>query len=173
MSETITKIVPPDHPALRGVAEPVTAFDATLRDLAREMDALRATHGGVGIAAPQLGVSARLFLIDDRLPDGTRSKRYGDREISPMIVANPEIVAASETLEEGEEGCLSLPETLGETGERRLVPRPTWIAWRGQGLDGTPAAGELSGFMARVFCHEADHLDGLLIDRFPVVARIA
>ena len=164
-------IVAPDHPVLRSVAEPVAAFDADLRELAERMNAIRAAHGGVGIAAPQVGVGLRLFVIDDRLPDGTRSERYGRRDVLPMVVANPEIVAAAETTVEGEEGCLSLPDTLGEDGGRRLVPRPEWIAWRGRSLDGTPMAGELRGFTARVFCHEADHLDGLLIDRFPVATR--
>ena len=161
-------IVPYDHPALHSVAEPVTEFDDWLRDLAADMDRLRAGHGGVGIAAPQVGVSLRLFVIDDRLPDGSRSDRYGSREIAPLTIANPVITSRSNELEDGEEGCLSLPETLGADGERRIVPRPASIAYQGLDLNGRTIAGHLVGFMARVFCHEADHLDGLLIDRYPV-----
>ena len=161
-------IVPPDHPVLRAPAEPVTAFDADLRKLADRMNRLRAEQGGVGIAAPQVGVSLRLFVIDDRLPDGTRSDRYGERSIEPLVIANPRLTWMGGELEPGEEGCLSLPETLGTDGERRIVPRPTEIAYTGQDLDGVPMEGRLTGFMARVFCHELDHLDGLLIDRYPV-----
>ena len=161
-------IVPPDHPALRAAAKPVTEFGASLRELIARMDAMRAEHGGVGIAAPQLGVSLRVFLIDDRLPDGTRSERYGARDIHPLTIVNPQITWRSGELAEGEEGCLSLPETLGTDGERRVVPRPVAISYRAQDADGVAIDGYLHGFMARVFCHEADHLDGLLIDRFPV-----
>ena len=163
MSRTI---VPRTDPALTRVAASVETFDAGLRELCAEMDAIRAASGGVGIAAPQIGVSLRLFLIDDRLPDGTRSPRYGDRRVKPLAIANPEIVALGERMEDGTEGCLSLPETAGADGARYLVPRATWLSFRGHDLDGRPIAGELEGFMARVFQHEHDHLEGLLVDRF-------
>ena len=161
------RIVPPDHPVLRTPAVPVTTFGAPLCQLVGAMDAIRAARGGVGIAAPQVGVSLRVFVIDDRLPDGSRSDRYGERHIEPLAIANPRIAWRSETVEDGEEGCLSLPETLGTDGERRIVPRPAAIRYTGTDLHGEPIGGELRGFMARVFCHEADHLDGLLIDRYP------
>ena len=164
-------IAPLDHPALRNVAHPVSVFDLSLRELADGMNAVRAEYGGVGIAAPQVGVSLRLFVIDDRLPDGSKSDRYGDRRIEPMVVVNPEVAWRSDEVEDGEEGCLSLPSTLGADGERRLVPRPTAIEYRARNLDGASIGGRLEGFMARVFLHELDHLDGLLIDRYPVATR--
>ena len=163
-------IVPYDHAVLHSVAEPVTEFDDALRDLVADMDRIRAEHGGVGIAAPQVGVALRLFVIDDRMPDGSPSDRYGGREVMPLVIANPSITSRSDDTEDGEEGCLSLPETLGADGERRIVPRPVSIAYEGLDLNGRTIAGHLDGFMARVFCHEADHLDGLLIDRYPVAA---
>ena len=165
-------IVPRDHPALNRRADPVTSFDADLLALAAHIDAVRAGHGGVGIAAPQLGVPLRLFLISDRLPDGSRSERYGEREIVSLAIANPEIISASEESENDEEGCLSLPDTLGIDGLRYSVPRAKSIAYEGHALDGSRIAGELTGFMARVFQHEYDHLEGLLIDRFEAIEPV-
>ena len=172
MSATSRTIVPRTDPVLTAVAASVEAFDAGLRELCVEMDAIRAASGGVGIAAPQVGVSLRLFLIDDRLPDGTRSPRYGDRRVESLAIANPEIVELGRKVEDGTEGCLSLPETTGTDGARYLVPRATWLSYRGRDLDGRPVAGKLEGFMARVFQHEHDHLEGHLVDRFPLAPTL-
>ncbi len=107
---------------------------------------------GVGLAAPQVGLSLRMFVMD-----------YGD---GPIKVINPEIIEKSEEKVIDEEGCLSLPDVFAE------VERAKWIKVRFQNERGEWQEMELEGYSARVFQHEYDHLDGILfIDRLPPAKR--
>ena len=98
---------------------------------------------GVGLAAPQVGVSLRLAVIDS-----------GDDE--PIVLLNPELLDHSDETEERDEGCLSLPWLTGP------VVRPTSVKVRTHNLQGEPHEIEAEGYIARVIQHEIDHLDGIL-----------
>jgi peptide deformylase len=129
-------------PVLRTPAEVVTSFDAELRGLVEDlMDTLLGAPGRAGVAAPQIGVSARVFVY---LAGGQRGH-----------LINPTL-ELSEELQEGEEGCLSLPELYFPT------PRAMHAVARGVDQHGEPLTIEGSGFLARALQHEADHLDGRL-----------
>jgi peptide deformylase len=139
------------HPVLRRVAEPVDEIDASVRELVEDLFATSREANGAGIAAPQIHVSRRVFILSIR-----PSPRYPNApEMEPTAVINPEILWASDEREKDWEGCLSIP------GIRGRVPRPTTIRVRYLGLDGERVEREFSGFAARVFLHENDHLEGL------------
>jgi peptide deformylase len=131
-------------PVLRGVAEPVTDFDETkLRSLMGRMTAVMAELQGVGIAAPQIGVSKRVIGF---LHEG-----------SVVMVCNPVIVAVSEETQFGDEGCLSCP------GENVAVRRHVGVAITGQSITGEESLIKCVGYSARIIQHEVDHLNGRLI----------
>lgn len=111
---------------------------------------------GVGIAAPQVGRTERIFIISSR-----PNARYPDApEMEPTAIINPEIVSMSEETVRDWEGCLSIP------GIRGLVPRAKTLRARYVTRDGATKEAEFSDFIARVFQHELDHLDGVLfLDR--------
>jgi peptide deformylase len=133
-------------PVLRQPAAPVTDFDRRLRSLYDDMIETMYDAPGVGLAAPQVGISLRLFVFDD-----------GDT--GPTFMANPVLSQGDGELIE-EEGCLSIP------GPYRATPRFARVTCRGQDLDGAPIEMTGEGLLARIFQHETDHLDGLLyIDR--------
>src|SRR3989442_9950439 len=133
-------------PVLRSPAMSVVEFDDRLRSLASDMRETMLAAPGVGLAAPQVGVPRRLFTFDSGEEEGA--------------FANPEIVFRSEETVEAEEGCLSLP------GIYYPVTRSLAVRVRAQALDGTPVEREAEGFVARIFQHEIDHLDGVLfLDR--------
>lgn len=142
-------LIQPD-PRLRQIAQPVALFDEKLRLLADELDAvMRAGPGGVGIAAPQIGETIRLVIVDCSLAQ--RPCRNHGR----LVMANPEIVGCDgEAL--GREGCLSVPDWVG------VVPRAKKVDVRYADLTGEEQALHASGFEARVIQHELDHLDGVL-----------
>ena len=148
----ILKIARMGHPVLMGIAEPVE--DPTSPEIARlinDMVDTMADAPGIGLAAPQVHVAKRIVIYmvpEDRTRDG---------EGHPLtVLINPEITVLDDTVEEGGEGCLSLP---GMTG---IVARPTRI--RVQALDhqGQALDYEAESFHARVIQHECDHLDGIL-----------
>jgi peptide deformylase len=133
-------------PVLREPARPVTDFGPSLRNLFEDMVETMVAAPGVGLAAPQVGLSLRLFVFDDG-------------ETGPMFVANPELSEATGELRE-DEGCLSIP------GPYHPTPRAARIRCRGQDLDGRPFDVVGEGLLARIVQHETDHLDGMLyIDR--------
>jgi peptide deformylase len=139
------------HPILRRVAEPVTIIDQSVRDLVDDLFATSREANGAGIAAPQIHVSRRVFILSIR-----PTPRYPNApDMEPIAVINPEIISASGPVEKDWEGCLSVP------GIRGRVPRPTTIQVRYQALDGEQVEREFSGFAARVFLHENDHLEGM------------
>jgi peptide deformylase len=136
------------EPVLLEGARPVETVDDGLRAIVGEMRRVLFELRGVGLAAPQVGVPLRLMLV---CPTG----EPGDER----VVINPEILA-SEGLALGEEGCLSFPGIYGR------VQRARRVAVRYQDLDGRERRMELEGFVARIFQHEADHLDGrVFVDR--------
>ncbi|MBL8503912.1 MAG: peptide deformylase [Rhodocyclaceae bacterium] len=149
----IREILRMGDPRLLEKARPVETFGTPeLRQLAADMlDTMRAADGA-GLAAPQIGVGLRVVIF------GLESNpRYPQAEPVPFtILVNPALTPLSDELEEGWEGCLSVP------GLRGLVPRFARLAYRGFDLDGAPVEREAAGFHARVVQHECDHLDGIL-----------
>jgi peptide deformylase len=133
-------------PALREPAKPDTEFGPSLRTLFDDMVETMVAAPGVGLAAPQVGLSLRLFVFDDG-------------ETGPMFMANPELSdPVGELLED--EGCLSIP------GPYYPTPRLARIRCAGQDLEGKPYEMIGEGLLARIFQHETDHLEGMLyIDR--------
>lgn len=147
-------LVPEQHPALRAVAQPVTVFDDLLSTLANNMVEVMRDAGGVGIAAPQLGVSQRVIACEVR--QATRRDQEAVPVLPLMLMVNPTIEAVDDSLVEGWEGCLSIP------GYRGLVPRWQSLRWHAFDLQGNPISGEAEGFIARIIQHEVDHLNGVL-----------
>jgi len=141
------------QPLLLQVAESVQKFataelDALIQDMYDTMNALN----GAGLAAPQIGISQRVVIFGVEA-----NPRYPDVEVVPnTILINPKIEILSDEVEEGWEGCLSVP------GMRGLVPRYTQIRYSGFDDKGQAFTREASGFHARVVQHEVDHLDGIL-----------
>lgn len=130
-------------PVLKSRATPVKEFDASLEHLAEEMMRVMREAEGVGLAANQIGRLKRIFVA-----------AHEDEEYA---IVNPVIEERSETTEKDIEGCLSIPETRVE------VERPTAVTVSGQGPSGEPVRVEAEGLLARIFQHEIDHLDGVLI----------
>jgi peptide deformylase len=140
------------EPVLRTAARPVERFDAGLARIADDLFETMEAAPGVGLAAPQVGISLRFFVYDDG--DGHRG-----------FVANPSLSGLSDS-ETTEEGCLSIP------GPFHATARATRAELSGRGLDGAPIQIRAEGLLARIFQHETDHLDGLLyIDRLDEEGR--
>lgn len=140
-------------PRLLAVAEPVQHFDTPeIQELLEDMhDTMRALDGA-GLAAPQIGVSLRVVVFGLE-----KNPRYPDAEPVPYtVLVNPTLTPLGEEIEEGWEGCLSVP------GMRGLVPRHTHLRYRGYDQYGNPIDRTVSGFHARVVQHECDHLYGIL-----------
>jgi peptide deformylase len=141
-------------PVLRMHARPVESFDDDLRRLAERMTLLMVDANGVGLAATQVGVLRRLFVV-----------RARDEEEATAVV-NPELVECGEELEADEEGCLSLQGVLVP------VERPVSVTVEAVDLAGKEIRLRLEGYEARVAQHELDHLNGVLIlDRTTEEAR--
>jgi peptide deformylase len=141
------KVLRYPHPCLLREAAPIKAVDADVRRLAAEMLQTLYQSRGVGLAAPQVGVSKRLIVINlAAAPD------KGEE----IVLANPDVIDAADVRAEDDEGCLSLP------GITRVVSRPESVLVRGLDLEGRPREIEGQGLLARVLQHEIDHLDGIL-----------
>lgn len=137
-------------------AHPVESFDDELRRLVDDMFETMYDAPGVGLAAPQIGVSLRLFVMDCSTPDEPKER---------VVMANPEILETADT-QAGQEGCLSVPGIYAE------LPRPARVRARGQDLDGNWFEIDTTGLEARCVMHECDHLDGTLyIDRLTPLKR--
>ncbi len=130
-------------PVLKSRATPVKEFDESLEHLAEEMMRVMREAEGVGLAANQIGRLKRIFVA-----------AHEDEEYA---IVNPVIEERSETTEKDIEGCLSIPETRVE------VERSTAVTVSGQDPSGEPVRIEAEGLLARIFQHEIDHLDGVLI----------
>jgi peptide deformylase len=149
-------LIHPD-PRLRKAAEPVAGIDDSVRALAGDMLATMYEAPGIGLAATQLGVMKRIFVMD------CAGK---DEPPQPMVLINPEIIEVSEETETSEEGCLSIPEVYEE------VTRPARVRMRWMGLDGDMHERAFEDRWAVCAQHELDHLNGkLFIDYLGSVKR--
>ena len=141
------------EPLLFAKAEAVEQFDTPeLHELIKDMQDTMADMNGAGIAAPQIGVSLRVVIF------GVGSNpRYPDAEQVPYtVLINPVLNPVGEEMDDGWEGCLSVP------GMRGIVPRYTRLHYTGFDQYGQPIDRLVSGFHSRVVQHECDHLDGIL-----------
>ncbi|MDX1990816.1 MAG: peptide deformylase [bacterium] len=151
----LREIVKTDNPILRKKAVKVTSFDARFQQLVDDMVETMLDAPGVGLAAPQVGVSQRLIVV--RLPDDEESREeYGDLAGVLYVVANPKIIKSSKKLVDGVEACLSIPGYYGE------VARHEEVVITGQDRQGKEIRIKAKDWLARVFQHEIDHLDGQL-----------
>lgn len=146
----LLEIITVPDPILRRKAHKVTEFGKEFQTLVANMIETLHEAPGVGLAAPQVAISQRLIVVE-----------YGDDEnedIPPKlyVVANPEIVSASEEMVNGVEGCLSVPDLVGE------VERHAEITVKGLNRHGKPVRIKADGWLARIFQHEIDHLDGIV-----------
>ncbi len=156
----VRDIITPKNPILRKKAHKVTKFDdPKLQTLIDDMVDTLLDAPGVGLAAPQVDVSQRVIVV--RLSDDEESKaEYGDQAGVLHVVVNPEIVRSSREMIEGMEACLSIPGYYG------TVDRHVAVTVRGQDREGKEMRIKARDWLARVFQHEIDHLDGILfIDR--------
>ena len=151
-NKTENPIAQVGNPILRQRAKNVTDIhSAQCQQLIKEMMAAVSEAGGVGIAAPQIHHSLRIFIMCSK-----PNARYPDAPLmEPTSIINPEILAASAEKEKGWEGCLSVPSMRG------FVPRHQKIKVRYSDQQGNVQEKELEGFIARIFQHELDNLDGL------------
>ena len=147
---SLRKIITVPEPVLRRKAHKVTDFGADLQDLIDDMVETMRAAPGVGLAAPQVNVSQRVIVIE-----------FGDEEDEQVparlyTIVNPEILRPSQATDKGTEACLSIPGFLGE------VERITSLTVKGQNRHGQPVRIKAKGWLARIFQHEIDHLDGVL-----------
>lgn len=140
-------LIHPD-PRLKTAAEPVADIDDELRLLAADMLETMYDAPGSGLAAPQVGVLRRLFVMDCAKKEGTPPQ--------PMVLVNPVILTRSDETKVWEEGCLSIPEIYHD------VERPAEVTMRWLDLDGSEQERDFDGFAAVCVQHELDHLDGRL-----------
>jgi peptide deformylase len=142
-------------PVLRQKAAPVTEVSETTKQLIRDMFETMYAEEGVGLAAPQVGISERIIVVDPQQDD-----------LPAFALINPEIVELSKETEKGEEGCLSIP------GLRDIVERSYRVVVRGTSPEGETRELDLLGLPARIIQHEVDHLDGVLFfDRLSALKR--
>jgi peptide deformylase len=150
VSETVTRkiydIVKYGDPVLEKPAATIKKFDAELDQLAEDMFASMYAAQGVGLAAPQIGKSIRMTVID---------VTNGKNPEAKIVLVNPEIIHAEGEVRE-EEGCLSIP------GFRGYVMRPQFVTVKAQNAKGEPFEIRGENLLARAFCHEIDHLNGVL-----------
>ncbi|MBI5935068.1 MAG: peptide deformylase [Chloroflexi bacterium] len=152
---TLRTIVTLPDPVLRRKARNVTVFDKKLQTLIDDMIETMRDAPGVGLAAPQVGISNRLIVVEyyendeaEEAEDETKKKVWA--------LINPEIVKASEEKVMGVEGCLSIPNLVGE------VERHEAIQIKAFNRHGQPMKLKVSGWLARIFQHEVDHLNGVV-----------
>lgn len=151
---TLRKIVTLPDPVLKRKAHTVNKFDKDLHALLDDMVETMRDAPGVGLAAPQIGLSERIIVIE-------YFERPEDEEVEEApkkvwAVINPEIVKASEEMLMGVEGCLSIPGLIGE------VERHMEVQVKGLNRHGKPMKVKAKGWLARIFQHEIDHLNGVL-----------
>jgi peptide deformylase len=157
----IRKIITLPDPVLRKKARKITEFGPGLQTLIDDMLETMREAPGVGLAAPQIGVSSRLIVVEfgDEEDEEAPKKLY--------VVINPEIVRTDSETVPGVEGCLSIPEMVGK------VERFESITVRGLNRRGQPVKIKAKGWLARIFQHEIDHLEGILfVDRTDEVWKV-
>lgn len=152
---TVKDIVFVGNPVLREKAKRVREFDEKLGVLIDDMVETMLAAPGVGLAAPQIGINQRVIVV--RLPDDEEAvEEYGDLAGVLFEVVNPEIVKASREMVDGVEACLSVPGYFG------MVSRAKSVVIKGQDRHGEEFRVKSFDWLARVFQHEIDHLDGIL-----------
>lgn len=144
------------HPTLRKIAKPIDNISDQYQTLFGDLLDFVISKQGAGIAAPQVGISERFFIMSSK-----PNERYPHApEMDPIFIINPEIIAHSDTISEDWEGCLSIPSV------RALVPRYSSITVKFTSRYGEEIKTSYSGFIARIFQHEIDHLNGIVfLDR--------
>ncbi len=143
---------------LRVPGEAVSEFDDDLRALVKDLFETMYHAEGIGLAAPQIGLSMRLCVLDVEDDEGS--------DAGPLALVNPEVVRASRETDKSTEGCLSIP------GLEELVTRPARVTVRATDPDGESIEVEADGLLARALQHELDHLEGILfIDRVSPLKR--
>jgi peptide deformylase len=153
----VRRILIAPHPLLKLKARPVETVDDEIRRLMDDMLETMYRAPGIGLAAPQVGVSLRVVVVD-------LAKK--DEPPAPLRLVNPEITWRSEEQVVMEEGCLSLPEQFAE------LARPAAIRLAYRDEQGEPRSLEADGMLARCLQHEVDHLDGILfVDRLSPLKR--
>jgi peptide deformylase len=152
----IREVLKMGDPRLLALSEPVTAFGTPeLANLLADMQDTMRDLNGAGLAAPQIGVGLRVVIFGFE-----QNQRYPDEESIPFtVLINPVLTPIGDGLEEGWEGCLSVP------GMRGLVPRYRELRYTGFDAAGAPIDRTVKDFHARVVQHEVDHLDGILYPR--------
>jgi peptide deformylase len=153
----IREIVTVPAPVLRRKARKVTEFDQDLQVLIDDMIETMREAPGVGLAAPQVGAALRVIVVE--FSEKEDEDEDEDEDAKPpklYIMVNPEITRFSDDKEVGTEGCLSIPGYVGN------VNRPIEIVIRGYNRRGQPMKVKAKGWLARIFQHEIDHLEGVL-----------
>jgi peptide deformylase len=153
----IRTIVTTPDPVLRRKARAVKDFDSKLQTLIDDMIDTMREAPGVGLAAPQVAVSERVIVVEYAEPEEVEEGQE-PVEVEPKlyVLVNPEIVKASPETEVGIEGCLSVPLLVGE------IERANSVKIRGQNRRGQSVKLKAEGWLARIFQHEIDHLNGVL-----------
>ncbi len=151
---TLRKIVTLPEPVLRRKAHAVTTFDKDLQTLIDDMVETMRDAPGVGLAAPQIGLSPRLNVVEYHEKPEDEDKEEVPKKSWARL--NPEIVKASEEMVMGVEGCLSIPNLVGE------VERHAAVQVKGLNRFGKPTKIKAEGWLARIFQHEIDHLNGVM-----------
>jgi peptide deformylase len=151
---TLRKIVTLPEPVLRRKAHAVTKFDKNLQTVIDDMVETMRDAPGVGLAAPQIGLSERLIVIEYYENDEEEELEDAPKKVWAML--NPEIAKASEEMVMGVEGCLSIPNLVGE------VERHAAVQVKGFNRHGKPMKIKAEGWLARIFQHEIDHLNGVM-----------
>ena len=153
----VRKIITVPHPSLRRKARMVTTFDSDLHTLIDDMVETMRDAPGTGLAAPQIDVPLRVIVVEDAdIPEVEEGEEIPEVTPDLYMVVNPEIKKPSSETELGYEGCLSIPGFVGE------VERAQSVTIVGQNRHGQPLKIKANGWLARVFQHEVDHLDGVL-----------
>ncbi|MEZ5647999.1 MAG: peptide deformylase [Alphaproteobacteria bacterium] len=162
----IQSILRMGHPILRRRADPVSNPKAIeISTLIQDLHDSMAAAGGIGLAAPQIGVPLRVILYSvpghrltasNSVPQQDSAALGVSLGVPPTILINPELTPLTEIKLEGWEACLSVPGLMGR------VPRYESLRFQALNTDGQPIDGEAHGFHARVLQHECDHLDGIL-----------
>ncbi|MEW5961184.1 MAG: peptide deformylase [Chloroflexota bacterium] len=151
----VRKVIYVDDDRLRQKAKKVKNFTAGLKQLAQDMLETMRSYQGVGLAGPQIGVMQRLFVAEIPAGRGDGAEPHPQSGRSYVLI-NPEIVKTSAELVEGQEGCLSIPNWQG------LVERPQWLEIKAQDVNGRKIKLKVDDYLARIFSHEVDHLNGVL-----------
>ncbi|MEM9434242.1 MAG: peptide deformylase [Pseudomonadota bacterium] len=144
----IREILSYPDPILRELSQPLLSVGPDTAELARDMLETMYAAAGRGLAAPQIGVLQRVFVMDET---------WKTAAADPQVFINPEILDRARTVQTNSEACLSIPDREVE------VARPDWITLLWLTPDGALKRGKFNGIAAAIVCHEIDHLDGRLI----------